>query len=226
LLYDYDWPTARVELEKAIELNPNFPDAYNLLGYYWEVMGRLDLAEAEMKQGRAAGPIIPVINMDLASLAYYEKRYDEAIRLDHDAQALDPDFVSLPFELGQAYERKGEYAQAIAACQERLEKYPDDPALLAVLGYTFARAGKKTEATVIKKKLEQMVQHRYVSPFMLAIFYTGLGDNDKAIEQLNAAFIAHDPQLIWINLDPELDPLHSDPRFTSLLQRLRIPLAG
>ena len=92
-----------------------------------------------------------------------------------------------------------------------------------MLGYAYARAGKKGEAAAIQTKLEQMVQRRYVSPFMLAIFYAGLPDNDKAIEELNAALAVHDPQLIWINVDPELDSLHSDPRFVSLLQRLHIP---
>jgi hypothetical protein len=32
----------------------------------------------------------------------------------------------------------------------------------------------------------------------------------------------HDPQLLWVKLDLELDPLHADPRFADLLRRMNL----
>jgi hypothetical protein len=57
---------------------------------------------------------------------------------------------------------------------------------------------------------------------MLAIFFTGLDDKDKAFASLNEAFDVHDPQLLWVKLDLELDPLHADPRFADLLRRMNL----
>jgi len=223
LFYERDWPNARRELERSIELNPNVSDSHQLLGYYWEVMGDLEQAQRELELAQRVAPLMTVVNMDLASLAYYRRDYDHTIRLYETAHHLDPDFTALPFFPGQAYERQGRYDQAIAACQEETVKSKDDPALLAVLGYAYASAGKKEESQGVRTKLEGLRQQRYVSPFMLAIFYTGQGDKDEALRQLNTAYEVHDPQLIWVKLDPELDPLRSDPRFSELLQRLRIP---
>jgi DNA-binding winged helix-turn-helix (wHTH) protein/TolB-like protein/Flp pilus assembly protein TadD len=222
LLYERDWPTAKRELERAIELNPNVSDPHQLLGYYWEVMGDLERAQHELELAQKVAPLMSVVNMDLAALAYYRRNYDEAINLYNQAHNLDPDFIPLPFFPTQAYERKGLYQQAITTSENELRSAPDDPALLALLGYAYARAGKVTEANSVQAKLEQMQQTRYISPFMLAIFYTGAGENDKAFAALNQASDVHDPQLIWVKVDPELDPLHSDARFTELLQRLKI----
>jgi DNA-binding winged helix-turn-helix (wHTH) protein/TolB-like protein len=222
LLYERDWATAQRELEKAIELDPNVPDAHELLGYYREATGQFDKAGAELRKAQQAAPLMSVVNMDLGNLAYYQRRYDEAVELYNRAHDLDPDFIPLPYFPAQAYERKGEYDQAITSCQRALAATPDDPALLCVLGYAYARAGKKKEAQDVRAKLEEMRRRRYVSPFMLSLLYAGLDDKDKAIASLNEAFDVHDPQLTWVKIEPELDSLHADPRFADLLRRMNL----
>ena len=223
LLYQRDWPRAKQELERAIELNPNLSDPHELLGYYWEVMNDLDRAQHELELAQQAGPLMSVVNMDIAALPYYRRQYDQAISLYNQYHNLDAEFVPLPFFPAQAYERKGSYDQAISAAQEALKSSPDDPALLTVLGYAEARAGKKDEAAALKTKLDQMQHRRYVSPLMLSLFYAGEGDKDRAFRELDRAFEIHDPQLIWVNVDPEFDPLRDDARFKQLLQRLQMP---
>jgi DNA-binding winged helix-turn-helix (wHTH) protein/TolB-like protein/Tfp pilus assembly protein PilF len=220
LLYQRDWPAAKRELDRAIELNPAVPDPHELLGYYWEVMGNLDRAQREFELARQAAPLMSVVNMDIGNLAYYRGQYGQAIDLYNQAHNLDPDFIPLPFFPAQAYERKGLYEQATSSVEQVLKNSPDDPALLAVLGYVFARAGKTKEAESTRTRLEQMQSRRYVSPFMLALLYSGMGDKDKAFASLDKAFHVQDPQLIWLSLDPEFDPLRKDPRFADLLHRL------
>ena len=224
LLYERDWPKAKRELERAIELNPNLSDPHELLGYYWEYMGRLDQAQSEMEKAQKVAPLMTVVNMDVGSLAYFRHNYDEAIELYNRAHNLDPDFTYTPFFLAQAYERKGMYAEAIAASQQELTTAShDDPAVLCVLGYAYARSGQRKEAQEVRAKLEEMERRRFVSPFMLALFYDGLGDKDKALQHLNRAFEVRDPQLLWVNLEPELEDLKADPGFTDLLQRMGVP---
>jgi tetratricopeptide (TPR) repeat protein len=136
---------------------------------------------------------------------------------------LDSDFVPVPFFLGQAYERKGMYEQAINECQKALASSPDNPSILSVLGYAYARAGRTSEAQAILSKFQETRKQRYISPFMIALLCVGLDKNDEAIEWLNKAFEERDPQLIWVDLDPELEVLHSDQRYRDLMQRMGIP---
>jgi len=223
LFFERDWSNARKEFERGIELNPNQPDAHQLLGYYWEVVQQYDKAAAEQKNAQRIAPLMGLVNMDVAALAYYQHHYDEAIDLYGKAHTLDPNFVPVPFVIGQIYERKGAYDWAIDECRKALSGSPDDPAILPTLGYAYARAGRRDEAqTILNKFLETRKQH-YFSPFMIALLYTALDKKDEAFDWLNKGYDERDPQLIWVHLDPQLDSLHSDPRFKELLQRMGIP---
>jgi DNA-binding winged helix-turn-helix (wHTH) protein/TolB-like protein/Flp pilus assembly protein TadD len=223
LFFEHDWPNAKKEFERGIELNPNFADAHELLGYYWEVMGQYDKANAELKNAQRVEPLMGLVNADVAALAYYQHHYDEAIELFGKVRKLDPDFVPLPYVLAQAYERKGEYGRAIEECRKAGISSPDDPSLLTVMGYAFAGAGQKADAQTILNNVLAMRGQHYVSPFMIALLFTGLDQKTEAMDWLDKAFEERDPQLIWVHLDPQLDSLHSDSRFKSLLQRMRIP---
>jgi DNA-binding winged helix-turn-helix (wHTH) protein/TolB-like protein/Flp pilus assembly protein TadD len=222
LLYERDWLNARREFDRAIELNSSQFDAHDLLGYYWEVMEQFDKAEAELKLAQRISPLMALPSADIASLAYIERHYDEALDLYWKAHDLDPDFVPVPFLPGQTLERKGLYEQAITECRQALASSPDDPKILPVLGYAYASAGRTTEAQAILDKLRQMRKRRYVSPFMIALLCVGLDKTDEALDWLNKAFEERDPQLIWVHLDPQFDRLHGDSRFTDLLRRMNV----
>jgi DNA-binding winged helix-turn-helix (wHTH) protein/TolB-like protein/tetratricopeptide (TPR) repeat protein len=222
LLYEHDWATAKRELERANELNPNLTDVHELLGYYWEVMNDLGRARLELEKAQQASPLTSVVNMDLANLAYFERNYDQAITLYERAHKLDSDFVPLPFFPAQAYERKGDYSKSIELLTEELRRSPDAPELLALLGTAYKGSGKIASAQEILAKLEQREKTRFVTPFLMAIFYTAMDDKDHAFAELNRAVEIQDPQVIWVKLEPQLDGLHNDKRFAELLKRLGI----
>ena len=223
LFFERNWSNAEKEFQRGIELNPNQSDAHQLLGYYWEVMKQFDKAEAELRNAQKIAPLMGLMNADVATLPYYQHRYDEAATLYLKTRDLDPDFIPVPFLPGQIYERQGMYQQAINECRKALASSPDNPSILSVLGYAYARAGQRDEAQAILNKFQEMRKQRYVSPFVIALLCVGLDKKDEAIEWLNKAFEERDPQLIWVDLDPELEVLHSDPRYRDLMQRMGIP---
>ena len=60
----------------------------------------------------------------------------------------------------------------------------------------------------------------YISPFDTAIICTGLGDTERAFEWLEKALEDRSWWMIRLKVDPRLDRLRADPRFTSLLRRM------
>jgi hypothetical protein len=57
----------------------------------------------------------------------------------------------------------------------------------------------------------------------LALVYAGLGEKDQAFEWLGKAFGEGDMGMLFLKIDPPLDPLRSDPRFQDLLRRMNFP---
>ena len=59
----------------------------------------------------------------------------------------------------------------------------------------------------------------YYSPFMIAMVYLGLGENDKVFEWLDNAFKVRDPIQFDIKMEPPFVELHSDPRWMEVLKK-------
>jgi len=74
----------------------------------------------------------------------------------------------------------------------------------------------------ILHELEEMSRHKQVASYDLALLYTGLGERDEAIEQLNRAYEDRSGFIIYLGVEPQFDPLRSDPRYTELLRRMNL----
>ena len=61
-----------------------------------------------------------------------------------------------------------------------------------------------------------------VSSHDVAITYAALGDKDKAFEWLTRACDERSEHVPYLNVNPRVDPLRTDPRFHDLLQRLAL----
>ena len=74
--------------------------------------------------------------------------------------------------------------------------------------------------TAILEKLKTTKE--YVSPAELAVLYASLWDKENALASLERAYATHDPQMIFLKVDPHYDSLRSDPRFQNKMQQLRL----
>ena len=69
-------------------------------------------------------------------------------------------------------------------------------------------------------ELKGRSERSYVSPYFIALIYTGLGEKDKAFEWLEKAYHERHPYLAFLKVEPVFDTLRSDPRFADLLRRI------
>jgi len=63
----------------------------------------------------------------------------------------------------------------------------------------------------------------YVNQYELALIYAGLGEREQAFAYLNTAFRERSDMLVYLNVDPRLDVLRSDARFTDLVRLVGVP---
>lgn len=94
------------------------------------------------------------------------------------------------------------------------------PAHLACLAHAYAASGKATEARSLVEELSRHSEEKYVPSYWLAPVCTALSDKDEAFRWLERVYEERDGWLVYLNVDPRLDTLHSDVRFASLLRRI------
>ena len=121
------------------------------------------------------------------------------------------------------------YAEAITAFQSAISlsktaDFPEGkPEMVAALGHAYAVSGRKSEALKIIEQLKELINRQsYVSPYSVALIYAGLEDKDRAFEWLDRAYTERDESFIHLKVDPRLDALRSDPRFTERLQLIKL----
>lgn len=112
-LYNWDWSGAEREFKRALELNPNYPDAHKWYSVFLRSMGRFDEAMAETRKAQQLDPLSLSVNTQKGSLLWLARRCDEAIEQLLQVVELDPNYPTSHFFLGLDYETKGMYEEAI-----------------------------------------------------------------------------------------------------------------
>jgi len=223
MFYDLDWATAEQEYKRAIELNPGLELNYELYSYLLLALGRTDEAIAMANRGLQIAPLSVVLADDVASAYYIARRYDEAIQQYQKSVEVDPNHYGGVLGLGQVYEVKGMHEEAIREFQKAIVIGGRTSGALALLGHAYANSGKQAEAQKIVDELNEMAKQSYVSPYDLAILYVGLGDKERALEQLSKAYEDRAGWIIYLKVEPLLDPLRSEPRFAEIVSRVKFP---
>jgi hypothetical protein len=89
-----------------------------------------------------------------------------------------------------------------------------------MLAHTRAIAGQRREAEMILSMLGEQAKTRYISPYDIAVIHAGLGDRAAALAKLQEAYEDRSAWMVFINVDPRLDPLRDEPAFQELAARL------
>jgi tetratricopeptide (TPR) repeat protein len=220
--YDWDWAAAATGFRRAIELNPSYATAYQRYSLYLIAMGRTQESLVQMNHARDLDPLSISMNFSLGWRLYMAHNYDQAIEQLLNTLELDPNFALPRMVLGQAYEQKGSYQQAIADLQQAATASHDSPPMLGALGHAYGVSGNRSNAEKILNQLMEQSKKQYVSPFYVAIVYAGLNENEKAVDWLEKAYKDRSNAIVFSKVDPQLDTLRSTPRFQSLLHRLAL----
>jgi pentatricopeptide repeat protein len=91
------------------------------------------------------------------------------------------------------------------------------------LGNAYARAGRVSEAREVLRELKQRFAEGDIGAYEIAFIHAALGEREQAFEWLERAYEVRDRGLLYLKVDPALDPLRSDRRFHELVRRMNFP---
>jgi len=214
---DFDYAGAEREYRRSIELNPNYTTAHHNLGVMLCRIGRPGEGMAELNHALELEPFSIVVNRLYGEVLVCTRRYDEGLAQLKKTAEMDPAFPTTYFALANVYRLLGKYGESVEAFAKFNELY-DRPQTAAFARASFAAGGWPGYLRdMITRKPEGL------SPYMAAIYFTNLGDKEKAFIELDKAYANRDYMVRFLKIDPSVDPLRDDARFKELMQRMRLP---
>ncbi|HSY36476.1 MAG TPA: protein kinase [Acidobacteriaceae bacterium] len=220
---NYDWKGGESDYQRALELNPNDLNAH--IQYAVSLLaplGRDAEAQVQMAYVQAVDPNSLLTTMSRAWVAQCGGRTAESARLLEEQLKTTPNFEEAIETLAVDYIELKRPMDAI----HLLRTAPLDPTREAdraiMLSIAYAHAGNHADAAKWLKQASENGDAQNTLPYQAAVYYTSLGKHPKALDLLDLAYARRDSDLPFVNVDPLLMPLHSDPRFHQLLGRMNI----
>ena len=221
--YDYDFVGAEREFKRAIELNPNYATAHQWYGELLTYAGRFDEAAAEHRRSLEIEPASLPMNWDYARFLYHSRRFDESLAQHKKTIELDPSFARAHRTLSEVYRMKGDYANTVEE-RARFFDLTGRPQSGALVRETFAKGGWFGYLRLVTANDPALGEGN--NNWVMAKAYLDLGDKDKAFAELSRAYDVRLSSLCWLKVEPQLDPLRSDPRYQELLAKMKFPQSG
>ena len=223
---EWDWAGAEREYRRAIELNPSYPVARISYAIHLYAMQRFEEAVAQAERAQQLDPVSPFINTWAGAAYFFAGRVEEAMASLQKALELDPSYSDASIVLARTYVTLGMTQQGIAELQKAVMFNAEEPPVLGALAHAYARSGRREEALKLVGELKRIEAERgNVPSFSFVWAYAGLGDKQQAFAWLERSYQERRQRMVWLNVDPLLDPLRSDPRFHDLVRRVGLPRA-
>ena len=224
LYYYRDWPAAERYFRRGIELNPNFAEIHTHYALCLVLFGRGDEALAEVQRAIEFEPLSLRFSYFRGRLLFSMRQYDRAIDQLGKALELDPNFPVAHESLGDAYEQKGMYREAVTEWGKALTlSGAGDQG--SILERTYASSGFEAAVRALaqqqlEKLNERMKRGEYVPASEYVTVYTRLGDKEQAFAWLDKAVQERNAFVFAVRVDPIYDKLRDDPRYADLVHRM------
>jgi TolB-like protein/Flp pilus assembly protein TadD len=219
MYYKWNWPEAKIELERAIELDPNNLSARVELAYLTQgIFGQFETKLRYLRQIVANDPLDTYSLLHLAYSLMLADQFDEAVSASGRAVQLNDKSPFTHMLYGEALLLAGRSQEALAAMQDEI----GESSKLWGLTLVYWAAGRKTESNATLAEIEKRWGDD--EPVMMARLYAYRGDRDAAFHQLERAYEKkQDPlQLTLMPVDPLMRSLRTDPRFAALLAKMKL----
>jgi tetratricopeptide (TPR) repeat protein len=221
LWHDWDLDESERLFRRAVDLDPKYSQAHLWFTNHLMVAGRFEEADAEARLARILDPHSNVAIAFTGWHPYWQGRHEEARRRLLGALEQIPGFGALHYWLGLSCMRGGRDAEAMAAFTRCAGILGRTPMVISGLATAHALAGRRAEALEHLRELEELGRTRYVGPYHFAQVHTALGEHDRAFELLEQAVSERVHWMAALHMDPSFAALREDPRFTTLVARVR-----
>ncbi len=226
LYFEQDLTEARELMIKGVELNPTSYNKQILANTILPALGEFEFARTLILEAMVDSPFDPGVWSGIAINEYFTGNYDKARETLEDKM----DMIRAGNNLNNAariYFGMKEYQKVIEVLNEYLDEYAGmRPS--RVVGYLAAANYNIGNSDKFQKLLNELKQQAEVSPvgspsFHTAFIYAQMGEIDTSFEWLEKAYEDHEVEMYWLKVEPPFEPLHDDPRWQIMLDKVGFP---
>ena len=218
--FDFDWKGAKLDFEKAIQLNPNYAVARQFYGGMLVWQGEKNSGLLELKRAIELDPLSLAIHWFLALNYYYARDYNNSLLEFQKTLTINPKYELALRGIGDTYLAMGNYNKAIDQL-EQLSAIPnvaDRTNLLLDISYAYALSGNMVKARQVK---DQAMEIKLLnSNYFLAKICVAEKKYEEAINNLSKAYSLKEFYVRFMKVDPAFDPIRNDNRFKLILKKI------
>lgn len=193
--HQWDFEAGERELKKAIELNPNYAQAYHWHAVTLNFQRKYDEGLGVARQALALDPFSPVIRQTVGVSLMGVGRVQEATEMLHKVADENPDMPSIHAWLSIANILQSNWPEAIKEARREVETDDFDPGSKLDLAFALSESGDKEEAAKILEKV--LGEKDYVSPTSIAMVLLSLGRGAEGERWLRKALADRDSALLY-----------------------------
>ena len=217
LFRDWDFSAAATESRRAIELDPDAPEARSAHALYLRASGRVAEAIVERERAHRSDPMNPQWIVFLGDEYQFDRRFGDAVAMYQKALQLERDYRPAVASLADVYPRMGRYADA-AAWQWRWLILRGENDLAAAFDEVRHREGPQAAMNWIdRSNVDEFRRSPDEHAWDLAYLSARLGRREAALQFLQRAYELHEAGMLQARVDPDLDSVRGEARFGELL---------
>ena len=221
----WDWSASEAAYQRAIDLNPNFPDTHAYYSHFLNIVGRFNEAREAIEKALNLDPFNPLIRslyaVDLAMWREYDTALAELAEIRKGAPG-----SWLPLQIMRFIQhRLGDHNAAYDTTME-LYSVLDKPSVVDALRDGMARGGIEDALLSAGDELEKLSAKGYLAPMQIAVLFNWGGDIEKTADWVETAYDRRDPETPYIkNMIFLSEETKQHPRVQQVIEKLAYPEA-
>jgi tetratricopeptide (TPR) repeat protein len=219
----WNFAGAQNSTDRALALEPRNPIVIGNAAFLYYALGQMDQAIALFRRTIHVDPMILHGYWFLAESFITAGYVDSAMTPLLQLRERSPDYWPAFIAIGNIHLLQSDAEQARSDFAQLQELHPGDPEDAAFYRAIVEHTAQNSAASAAAAdEFEQRTNG--IDPFRCAQIRAWRGEIDAAFRWLDKAYEVHDPLLHSIKTDVYLRPLHTDPRWTALLEAIGVPV--
>ncbi|MCG6955227.1 MAG: protein kinase [Gemmatimonadetes bacterium] len=216
--YNWDWEAAEKAYRRAIELDPNEPQARIFYSHFLAMLHRAQESDEQIARALEIDPFNPFTQLLRGIQRGLTGRHGEAIE---QLQVVPPNPLR-SFALSWQHFALGDIPQGLTHYRTYFELLGDQEVAGALQE---DRTGPQRAMIRGAEILVARSAQTFVKPNNMVHLFSWGGDADRAVEWMERSYEMRDHELEYKSCMTTSEGLRTDPRFNEILTRLKLPTA-